>query len=123
MARVLIIDDHDDTRAAYRLTLEMAGFEVDDAPNGVAGLEAFRRHPASVVICDLFMPEKDGIETIMALRKEYPLVRIIAVSASARMGRVNLLEVAQRLGASQIFEKPVEPQLIVAGVRKALEDL
>lgn len=123
MPRVLVIDDHDDTRDAYRLILEQAGFEVDDAPDGAAGLAAFRAEPASVVICDLFMPEKDGIETIIALRKEYPLVRIIAVSASARMGPLDLLEVAQRLGASQIFEKPVEPAVIVAAVRKALEDL
>src|SRR5262245_34480726 len=80
MAQILIIDDDPDMRAMLEQTLQSAGHEVTMAANGNQGLEVQCAKPASLIITDLLMPEKDGLETIIDFRRGFPKVPIIAIS-------------------------------------------
>jgi len=80
MARILIIDDESQIRSMLRLMLERVGYEVDEAPDGLEGIRQYREDPADLIITDLIMPNKDGIGMIIDLKKEFPKVKIIAMS-------------------------------------------
>jgi len=98
--KVLVIEDNGDLRSMLRDALENAGFDVAVAADGVAGLALQKRRPVDVVVTDLLMPEKEGIETIAELRKEYPRTKIIAMSGHSRTrGGVDYLCTARELGA------------------------
>jgi len=64
MYHILIIDDDEQIRRICRTVLELEGYEVEDAPDGVVGLEKFDERPSDIVLCDIFMPRQDGLETI-----------------------------------------------------------
>ena len=118
--RVLIIDDDEQLRALLREILERAGFAVVEAANGVEGLRLFRGDPADLVITDLIMPDKEGVETILELRREFPEARIIAISGGGRNGCANYLPIAARLGARRTLAKPFSRQEILDSVRETL---
>jgi YesN/AraC family two-component response regulator len=99
-----------------------AGHTVIETCNGREGLRLYRREPAEIVITDIFMPEQEGLETITALRREFPGVKIIAISGGGQRGRLDFLDVAARLGAERTFHKPFDLQEILAAVREILED-
>ena len=80
MARILIMDDEADVRDFLRRGLESAGHEVDEAIDGLEGVRQFRQNPADVVILDIFMPVKSGLEAIEELKRDYPELKIIAIS-------------------------------------------
>ena len=86
MASILIIDDEPLIRSICQEILEQAGYDVLLACNGREGLQLFRRTPANLVITDVFMPERDGLEVIMTLHRESPTVPIIAFTGKG-MGR------------------------------------
>ncbi len=115
--RVLIIDDDPDQRKTLRLCLQMHGYAVEEAANGRLGLELQRRRPCDVVVTDLFMPEKDGIETIPELRLEYPSVPIIAVSGVTSRTGADFLRVAEELGAERTFRKPFATEELIDTIR------
>ena len=104
--RILIIDDEQQIRMMLRQAIEKAGFEVDDAPDGKEGIDCFKRKRADLVITDIIMPEKEGIETIMALRRLDPAVKIIAISGGGRIQSDDYLNIATKVGASYSFAKP-----------------
>jgi CheY-like chemotaxis protein len=108
MPHILIIDDDDLLRTMLRLTLEEFGHTVTEARNGLEGLRLFQREPADLVITDLIMPEKEGIETIMELRKKYPGVKIIAMSGGGRVTAASHLRAARQLGANHVLTKPFD---------------
>ncbi len=83
MARILLIDDDDSVRTMLRLTLAHFGHTVIEARNGKEGLELFQHANADLVITDIVMPEKEGLEVLMELRKKHPPVKIIAISGGA----------------------------------------
>jgi two-component system chemotaxis response regulator CheY len=120
MPRVLVIEDDCLTRELICRILEHAGFDVDIAADGAAGLHRFRAHPADVVICDIFMPEKDGLETIKELRREYHQVQIVALSGGAAGGMFDMLAVARKLGATATVSKPIDFEELLAAVCEAL---
>jgi CheY-like chemotaxis protein len=101
--RVLVIEDNVDLRDLVRLALEHAGHQVITATHGVEGLAFLNGHVVDLVVTDLFMPEMDGIEVIAALRRQFPGVKIVAMSG--RPG-VDYLTVAKELGAARILRKP-----------------
>ena len=78
MPRILIIDDDDLIRQMLRDVLEREGYDVADASDGKQGLRVFMENPADMVVTDLVMPEKEGIEIIMELRRDFPELKIIA---------------------------------------------
>ena len=120
MTRVLVIDDDDSLRQIVSETLEAEGYEVLQASNGRIGIDLFRAAPADLVITDIIMPVHEGVGTIIELRKEYPDLKIIAMSGGALAGAVDYLELAEKLGASATLTKPFRQERLLAAVRKAL---
>ena len=87
----------------------------DDGKKGVA---LFRKNPDYLVITDLIMPDQEGIETIIQLRKEFPTVKIIAMSGGGRIGPDIYLDTAGRLGATKTFVKPFDHEEFLAAVQE-----
>ena len=106
MSRILLVDDDESFRKMLHETLQRAGYEVQDAANGKVALKLYRQDPADLIITDLFMPEKEGLETIMELRRINPDVKIIAISGGGRGGPAGSLLMARRLGAKRGLVKP-----------------
>ncbi|HEX9461897.1 MAG TPA: response regulator [Alphaproteobacteria bacterium] len=107
MSKILIIDDDPLICEVLRRAAEDAGHTVATARNGRLGLENAIAFRPDVVVTDIYMPEKEGLETIVDLRKLSPDLPIIAMSGAAAMGTSNVLELAKKLGASQAFTKPL----------------
>ena len=118
MARVLIIDDDAEMRMALERTLKQAGYEVISAADGNEGLKVCRAGPLDLVITDLFMPNKEGMETIMELRRDFPKTAIIAMSGASDTAL--LLTTARLLGAARTLHKPFRPEELLMAVEEAL---
>lgn len=116
MAKVLLIEDDEDVRAMLRLTLQRAGHAVVEAANGNEGLAHFRRESADVIVTDLIMPEKDGLETIIQLKRDHPDVKIIAMSAGGRISSQDYLKVAKNLGAVHVLTKPFPSDVLLQAI-------
>jgi CheY-like chemotaxis protein len=121
MANILLVDDEEQLRSVLTIVLESEGHVVREAQDGDEALESYSRQPADLVITDLLMPGKEGIETIMELRQSYPEVKIIAMSGRINSGRESNLEAAKLLGADYILAKPFSNRDIVNAVDKILE--
>ena len=106
MARILIIEDCTEERRALADLLIGSGHRVCCAPNGKVGLQLLRERPIEVVITDMLMPEMEGVETITKIRRDYPDVKIIAVSGGGVFVRENCLQLARTLGAQRVLTKP-----------------
>ncbi len=113
MAKILIIDDDDQFRKMLSQTLVKAGYSVSEASDGSEGIRTFRQDPADLVITDIVMPDKEGIETIMEIRQMAPELKIIAVSGGGRIGSESYLELARKLGAVHTFSKPIDRKKVV----------
>jgi len=120
MARILVVDDDEQLRAALKRFLEKEGFQVIDASNGAAGLEILNNDPVDLVITDIFMPEREGIGMIMELQQDIPDVKIIAISGGGNVESVDFLELAGNLGANKVFQKPFTHKELLAAVRELL---
>jgi len=120
MGLILLIDDEPRMREMIRSMLESEKFEVIEASNGVVGLAQFKRHRPALVITDILMPEKDGIETLREMRALDPKARIIAMSGGGRAKYTNFLTIAQEFGATEVLEKPFRREQILAAVARAL---
>ena len=104
---MLIIDDDRDVRATLRDIVEEAGHEVCEAANGHQGERLFRSAYLDLVITDILMPEREGLETITSLRKIRPDVKIIAISGGGYRGSLNFLEASKDFGANCVLQKPI----------------
>ena len=122
MARILIIDDEPQIRSMLTLMLERDGFEVVEAPDGVEGIKVYRQNPADLIITDLIMPNKDGIGMIIDLKKEFPDVKIIAMSGGGLNKPDGYLKGAKKLGASCTLTKPIDREEMLRAVRDILKD-
>jgi len=107
MARVLIIDDDLFTRETLRRVFEGEGYHVSLAENGVDGVGLFHREQTDLIITDILMPEKDGLESISELRAKVPDLPIIAISGGGKSGSLEFLQVARELGADEVMRKPL----------------
>lgn len=108
MARVLIIDDEHLVRDMLRQTLESVGHTVVEAANGRIAMRLWRENPADLIITDILMPEKDGLEVIRELLQDSPQAKIIALSGGSRRIDFDMLEIAKRFGAVYTLAKPFE---------------
>ena len=120
MAKILIIDDEEQVRLYLRSILEPEGHEVVEAPDGKVGLQLYREEPVDLIITDVFMPEKEGLETIRELRREYPEVKIIAISGGGRTGNLDFLPLAKTFGALRTLAKPFDRQEMLDAVQEVL---
>jgi DNA-binding NtrC family response regulator len=118
--RILIIDDEREIREMLRDMLRTQGYEVMTAADGHAGTRLQRQHPADLVITDIFMPEKEGIETILDLQTASPGLKIIAISGGGGDYNVDYLAAARQLGAIRSISKPFDLDDLLATVRDAL---
>jgi CheY-like chemotaxis protein len=117
--RVLLIDDDDLWRKVVRLMLVTAGYDVQEASDGLLGMRAYQQQRSDVVITDIVMPNMEGLETILALGRIDPHVKIIAMSASGE-APLGHLHVALRLGARRILHKPFTRDEILIAITEVL---
>ena len=122
MEKILIMDDCDNFRALVGDVLVEAGYEVLEAADGNEGLQLYHRNPVSIVIIDMLMPIKDGLETIMELRKESSPVNIIAVSGGGRIPPADYLNMARAAGVGYTFAKPIDLNILLSTIRQILDN-
>ena len=121
MADILLIEDDDLLRGVLAKTLAHAGHEVIEARDGRQGLELSRVARVNLVITDLIMPGQEGLETIMALRREQPKMPVIAISGGANHTKL-YLDIAAKIGARRVLQKPFTPQRLMEVVAEVLKD-
>jgi len=121
MSQILLVDDDVQVRKMLKITLERAGYEVFEAADGNEAVAVFNREAIDLVITDIVMPEKEGIETIMELKTVDPGVRIIAISGGGRINPEDYLKWARRFGVSNTFIKPVGRDELLAAVGKLVD--
>src|SRR5579863_3817169 len=120
MKKILVIDDNMVVRNTLVQILESEGYEVISAEDGRRGLSVFRSERPDLVVTDIIMPEKEGIETIRDIRGESPDAKIIAISGGGRIGNTDFLKIARQLGASDIVAKPLDPDHFLDVVKNCL---
>jgi YesN/AraC family two-component response regulator len=106
MAKILIVDDNREIRESLREILERSHHTVIEAPNGNKAIEILRSFVIDLIITDIVMPEKDGLDVIKQLKEEFPQVKVIAYSGGNPRLTFDPLMAAKILGAIQTFQKP-----------------
>lgn len=122
MERILIIDDEPQIRSMLRLMLEREGYEVVEALDGIEGIRIYRKNPVDLIITDLIMPNKDGIGMIIDLKKEFPGVKIIAMSGGGLNKPEGYLKGAKKLGAACTLTKPIDREEMLRAVKNTIKD-
>ncbi|MCD4768937.1 MAG: response regulator [Bacteroidales bacterium] len=120
MHKILVIDDEREILLMLKKMLERAGYLVDLALNGKEGMELLENDNFSLIITDIIMPEKEGLEIILEIRKRHPNIKIIAISGGGRLSPEGYLESARHLGASKVFQKPFTQKEIISAVNDLL---
>ena len=120
MAKILLIDDDDPLRAIMCETLKHFGHMVVEARNGKEGMELFEQTRMDLVITDIVMPEKEGLEVLMELRKQPKPVKVIAISGGGSTGKVEYLHIAKLMGASAVLAKPFSLIALMTAVDELL---
>ena len=121
MAQILIIDDEAPVRRFVARALEKQGHGLYEAADGGEALRILAARPIDLVITDLLMPETDGIETIMELRRLHPGIKIIAISGGGEyQSGTDFLKAAHALGANRTFLKPFEWTKLLPAVQELL---
>lgn len=122
MPSVLIVDDDDQMRRLMRATMEKAGYLVSEGRSGREGLLRYRATPPDVVVMDILMPDKDGLEAIIELRREFPDAKVIAITGgTVKMNVPDFLDVAKLLGARRALQKPFPMTELLALVEAELK--
>jgi len=120
MATILIVDDDDALRTLLRRVLVRAGYSILEAANGREALEHLRAQPVDLMITDLFMPQQDGLETILALRRMNVHLPIIAMSGGGSAAQFDMLRTASLFGAARVLMKPFRVEEVLAVIRELL---
>jgi|HubBroStandDraft_5_1064220.scaffolds.fasta_scaffold302814_1 YesN/AraC family two-component response regulator len=107
MANILLVDDEPLVIESLSNAITSKGHTVVTAANGVQGMEKFSEGKFDLVITDIIMPDKEGIELIMEMRRHCPGVKIVAISGGGRTGNVEFLKMATKLGAVASLKKPI----------------
>lgn len=117
---ILVIDDEEQVRHFLQKTLKRGGYNVAEAPDGKVGLRMFHENKYDLIITDLIMPCKEGMEVIIELRRNYPDVKIIAISGGGQIHADDYLTLAKNLGAIATIAKPFSEQKLLETVNQAL---
>jgi DNA-binding response OmpR family regulator len=116
--KILVIDDDPLVQRSVEMILRLGGHEVRTARDGLRGLALFREAQPDLVVTDIIMPDQEGLGTIMAIRKECPGAKIIAISGGGRMGNLDLLKMARELGADDVIAKPFDPEVLLNRIER-----
>lgn len=119
MATILVVDDHKDSRELLEYILAEDGHEIVHAENGNEAIARYRARPADLVILDVFMPEKNGLDAMAEIRREFPAAKVVVVTAGWNLGRRDPLTLATEAGADATIRKPIDP----IGLRRTVETL
>lgn len=120
MAKILVIDDDGIQRRILDKALTLAHHDVIEAKDGKEGVRRFRAEQPDLVVCDIVMPNQEGIETICEMRESAPDIPIIAISGVGTGVGLSYLDIAQKLGATSGLAKPFRPAELVALVNRLL---
>lgn len=112
------MEDEADTRILIEEILKSAGHEVVLAANGLEGMRLYHATSVDLALIDLFMPKQEGLETIRALKQQFPDFPIIAMSGDSLA--LPLLSIAQRLGAAEVLQKPFLPEELLEAIKNVL---
>jgi DNA-binding NtrC family response regulator len=121
MSRILLVDDDDSVRKALRPALERMGHQVIEARDGNEALKSCQGETLDLVLTDLVMPDKEGLETIVDIKKKYPALPVIAMSGGGRNSPQSYLDLATRLGAASVLAKPFSLQEMATAIDAALK--
>ena len=117
MKNILVVDDNLMMRKLIRNLFHEDNFIIEEATNGVEGLEIVKQHPIDLIITDIIMPKMEGLELIMNVRRDFPNIKIIAISG----GKPYYLYMAKKLGIEGIFTKPLNHQVFLNAVKKLIQ--
>lgn len=120
MARILLMDDDEKIRTVFKRFFEGKGYTVDCAADGKEGLRLLEAEPPDLVITDIMMPEADGLEVVLTMRKMKLGIPIIAISGGMHAMPMDFLPMVKKFGAVKVFYKPVELEKLLKGVRELL---
>ena len=120
MEKILIIDDEAPIRKMLRKLLERNNYYVWEADNGKRGIESYKKNNPDLIITDLIMPEKEGLESIRELKKLNPDVKIIAISGGGITDPKMYLDLAVKFGAVRSFGKPVDNEILLSTIKEIL---
>ncbi len=118
--RILVVDDEEQMRSKLRLMLESEGYEITEAPDGNIALWLYKEKPSDLIVLDIIMPEKEGLETITELKREFPDVKILAISGGGTGDAGQYLSLAKTMGADSILAKPFEKEELLKAVKEIL---
>ena len=123
MEKILVIDDDELSRALYRTVLEQKDYLVVDCENGTDGVDVYKGGGIDLVITDIFMEDKDGLEVIEELVAHDPNVKVFAITgaASSRIGAPDYLEMAKTCGARDVFAKPIDWKEMLSKLEEVLK--
>ncbi|HTX18095.1 MAG TPA: response regulator [Bacteroidota bacterium] len=120
MRRILVIDDDDIINGMIVQLLTESGYEAEGVEDGDQGLTLFGSKAFDLVVTDIIMPEKEGLETISSIRKINKKVPIIAISGGGKLGPEQYLHMAKHFGADYAFQKPFYREPFLAAIRECL---
>ncbi len=120
MANILVVDDDPLVLKMLMKIIGRAGYNVWTAENGREALQRIQEESVDLMITDIVMPEKEGIETIAELKKIAPEVKVIAISGGGLSGTDNYLLAAQKLGAARVLAKPFHPEVLLQAIEQVL---
>ena len=120
MPRILIVEDDENLRALLKSALSSEGHEVTEAADGGAALKHLAQTPADLVVTDMLMPGKEGVETIVEIRRNLPQTKIIAISGGLRGSKFDILRMAEKVGAHRSMAKPFSMGEIIQAVADLL---
>jgi CheY-like chemotaxis protein len=119
-ASILLVDDNDDARVTVARILEMAGYGVVQAPNAKVASALLKEQVPDLVITDIFMPEGDGFEMLNEVRQRVPKIPVIAISGGGSQQGLDVLAIAERLGARKVLYKPFARRQLLEAITEAL---
>ena len=120
MPRIPVIDNEQVLRSTVVMILTRAGFTVEEASDGQAGLAMFHKNPPDIVLTDIFMPNRDGIEIIKELKHSSLWTKIIAITGGGHLRMMEMALAAKVLGADHVLDKPFESESLLAAINTVL---
>ncbi len=120
MKQILFIDDNQPFRISFSRILEKEGYEIEQAEDGRIGLRKFKENPPDLVICDLIMPDVEGLETMRGIHEMDGNMKILAISGGGRVNALDYLKIAQMMGAVVTLAKPFTSEELIGAVEKLI---